>query len=134
MIGEVFAKKSGKTPHQVIDICRRTITVAASAQAPVGLVQNIIITGSFRAGKETITRAAPAIPIKVVAAPEEAAGESQGLSCHGERGASRNGRPARYSSSRARISVANDAWPVDSANRAALSAVLTASSKRPAAA
>lgn len=44
-----------------------TITLAALKQAPVGFRQNIIITGTLRVGKETITGVAPAIPIEVVA-------------------------------------------------------------------
>lgn len=44
-----------------------TVTLTATKQAPVGLRQNIIITGTMKAGKATITRVAPAIPIKVVA-------------------------------------------------------------------
>ncbi len=45
-----------------------TITLSATKQAPVGLRENIIVTGTLRAGKETVTGMAPAIPIQVVAA------------------------------------------------------------------
>jgi hypothetical protein len=45
-----------------------TLTIAAGKQAPVGLRQSIIVVGILRAGKETMTRVAPAIPIEVAAA------------------------------------------------------------------
>jgi len=47
-----------------------TITVTVTKQAPVGFRQNIILTGSLRAGQETFTGVVPAIPIKVVAPPK----------------------------------------------------------------
>jgi hypothetical protein len=43
------------------------ITVAASVEAPVGLMECIVITGDMKAGKETFTGVAPAISVKVVA-------------------------------------------------------------------
>ena len=44
------------------------ITVTASVEAPVGLMESIIITGDMKAGKETFSGVAPAIFVKVVAA------------------------------------------------------------------
>jgi len=43
------------------------ITVTASVEAPVGLVESIIITGDMKVGKETFSDVAPAIHVKVVA-------------------------------------------------------------------
>lgn len=45
-----------------------TVTLAVSKKAPVGVRYNIIISGTIRASGETITRIAPAIPIRVLAA------------------------------------------------------------------
>lgn len=42
------------------------LTVAVSADAPVGLRQNLIVSGVTRNGRDTITRFAPAIPIRIV--------------------------------------------------------------------
>jgi hypothetical protein len=50
-----------------------TLTVSVAKDAPVGLRQNIMISGAMRTGRETITRFLPAIPIKVVAAQQAAA-------------------------------------------------------------
>lgn len=47
-----------------------TVTITVTNQAPVGLQENIIITGTLRIGKDNVTRYAPAIPIKVIA-PEK---------------------------------------------------------------
>ena len=43
------------------------ITVTASVEAPVGLMESIIITGDMQVGKETFSDVAPAISVKVVA-------------------------------------------------------------------
>ncbi len=43
-----------------------TITLNVSKQAPLGLRQTIIINGTLKTDKETTTRTAPAIPIKIV--------------------------------------------------------------------
>jgi len=68
---------SGDTPPKGITVKRANIApdkdqaeivITAQKQAPVGLQQNIIITGTVKAGKKSVTRFAPAIPIKVVAA------------------------------------------------------------------
>lgn len=48
-----------------------TITITVTNQAPVGFLQNIIVSGTIRASGETITRFMPAIPIKVIAVPEK---------------------------------------------------------------
>ncbi len=42
------------------------LTIAVSKQAPVGLTQNILISGGVKIGNETVTHFAPAIPIKVL--------------------------------------------------------------------
>ncbi len=46
-----------------------TVNISVSADAKPGLLQNVIIMGVLKNGKETITRYLPAIPIKVVAKP-----------------------------------------------------------------
>lgn len=45
------------------------LTLRASNQAAVGFTQNVILTGTMTAGKETTTPYAPAVPIRVVSAP-----------------------------------------------------------------
>mgnify|MGYP001605702837 FL=1 len=45
-----------------------TLTLTATRQVPVGLRQNLIITGTLRSGRGNFTGVAPAIPIKIVAA------------------------------------------------------------------
>ena len=62
-----------KTANIPADQTEATVTIKVTKQVPVGFMQNIIITGSVRAGKDTIMRTAPAIPIRVVAPPEKAA-------------------------------------------------------------
>ncbi len=46
------------------------LTLTVSKQAPVGLRQNIVITGTVGSGNDTTAHVAPAIPITVVAAKE----------------------------------------------------------------
>ena len=46
-----------------------TLTITVASNAAVGLRQNIIINGTMKVDKETVTCVVPAIPIKVVAAP-----------------------------------------------------------------
>jgi hypothetical protein len=45
-----------------------TVNISVANDAKPGLLQNLIIMGVMKTGKETITRYLPAIPIKVVAA------------------------------------------------------------------
>ena len=45
------------------------ISLGVAKQAPAGRRENIIISGTLRTGKQTATRFAPAVPLKVVAAP-----------------------------------------------------------------
>lgn len=47
-----------------------TITIRLGTQLKPGFMQNIIICGKLKIGKETVTAYAPAIPIKVVAPPK----------------------------------------------------------------
>jgi len=47
-----------------------TITITVAKPAPVGFRDNIILTASLKAGQETFTGVAPAIPIKVIAPPQ----------------------------------------------------------------
>jgi len=47
-----------------------TITLAVAKQVGVGFRQNIIISGSTQIANQNVTRFAPAIPIRVVAAPQ----------------------------------------------------------------
>jgi hypothetical protein len=44
-----------------------TVNISVAGDAKPGLLQNVIIMGVLKSGKETITRYLPAIPIKVVA-------------------------------------------------------------------
>ena len=44
------------------------ITLAVAADAPVGQLQNIFVTGTLNTGQATATRFAPAVPIRVAAA------------------------------------------------------------------
>jgi hypothetical protein len=44
-----------------------TVNISVSSDAKPGLLQNIIIMGVLKSGKETITRYLPAIPVKVLA-------------------------------------------------------------------
>ena len=44
------------------------ITFTVPAQAPVGAKVNLILNGTMATDKETATRTAPAIPIKILAA------------------------------------------------------------------
>jgi len=44
-----------------------TVTITVQRTAPVGLRENIILTGTARIGKDNVVRYAPAIPIKVIA-------------------------------------------------------------------
>ncbi len=46
-----------------------TITITVTTQPPVGFRDNIILTASLKAGQDTFTAVAPAIPIKVIAPP-----------------------------------------------------------------
>ena len=46
-----------------------TVTLAVAADAPVGPLQNIFITGTLNTGQATASRFAPAVPIRVVASP-----------------------------------------------------------------
>ena len=50
-----------------------TVNISVSNDAKPGLLQNVIIIGVLKSGKETITRYLPAIPIKVVAAEKSPA-------------------------------------------------------------
>jgi hypothetical protein len=43
-----------------------TVSISVSNDAKAGLLQNVIIMGVLKSGKETITRCLPAIPVKVV--------------------------------------------------------------------
>jgi hypothetical protein len=43
-----------------------TMTLAALPAASIGMAQNLIITGTMKVGKGSVTRVAPAIPIKIV--------------------------------------------------------------------
>jgi hypothetical protein len=45
-----------------------TVNISVGNDAKPGLLQNVIIMGVLKSGKETITRYLPAIPVKVVAA------------------------------------------------------------------
>lgn len=47
-----------------------TITITVTKQVSVGSLQNVILAGTMRVEKDNITRFAPAIPIRVVAAPK----------------------------------------------------------------
>ncbi|OHB86668.1 MAG: hypothetical protein A2V98_10945, partial [Planctomycetes bacterium RBG_16_64_12] len=47
-----------------------TITLNVAKEVPVGLRQNVIITGTMTVGDQTGTSVAPAIPIQVVAPPQ----------------------------------------------------------------
>jgi hypothetical protein len=44
------------------------VVIALAKEVPVGLRQNIILTGTLKTDKETITRFAPGIPLRVAAA------------------------------------------------------------------
>jgi len=46
-----------------------TLNISVAADAKPGLLQNVIIMGVLKSGKETITRYLSAIPIKVIAKP-----------------------------------------------------------------
>jgi len=43
-----------------------TISIVTTKQTPVGIRQNLIISGTLKEGKKTVKRIAPALPIKVV--------------------------------------------------------------------
>lgn len=47
-----------------------TVTIRVGKGVPVGFAQNIILTATLRAGKDSVTSTAPAIPIEIVAAPK----------------------------------------------------------------
>ena len=51
-----------------IDKDEVAVTVAVAKEVAVGVRQNLVLTGTLKTDKETFTRFAPAIPIKVVAA------------------------------------------------------------------
>jgi len=57
--------KGGNIPPNKTDA---VITITALKQVPVGFRDNVIIIGTMKAGKQSVTCVAPAIPIKVVAA------------------------------------------------------------------
>jgi len=46
------------------------LTVAVTRQAPAGLRQNLVLSGTLRVGKDAHVRYAPAIPVRVTAAPQ----------------------------------------------------------------
>ncbi len=55
------------TPANIApDKCEATVTLGITPQAPVGIRQNIIITGTTGFGDATIVHVAPALPIKVL--------------------------------------------------------------------
>jgi hypothetical protein len=45
------------------------VALTSTRQAVVGYTQNVIISGTLRIGKDSVTRVAPVVPIKIVAAP-----------------------------------------------------------------
>ncbi|HYW79366.1 MAG TPA: hypothetical protein VE890_07290, partial [Thermoguttaceae bacterium] len=47
------------------------ITVTTTKQTVVGLKENVVITGTIKVDKDTLTCAAPAVPIEIIAEPEE---------------------------------------------------------------
>ncbi|MFH1918509.1 MAG: hypothetical protein ABIP48_01295, partial [Planctomycetota bacterium] len=59
-----------KAANIAADQNEATVTLTVTKQAPVGVRQNIILSGTLRVGPETIIRVAPAIPINVLAAEQ----------------------------------------------------------------
>ena len=66
--GKVAQGITIKSIYLPADKDEATVTISASGDAKPGLLQNVILMGVLKNGKETITRYLPAIPIKVVAA------------------------------------------------------------------
>ena len=48
-----------------------TVNISVGNDAKPGLIQNVIIMGVLKSGKETITSYLPAVPIKVIAAEKK---------------------------------------------------------------
>ncbi len=59
---------TAKAPFIPADKDEVTVTIAAAAKAPPGIVQNMIIRGVMQVGKAEVTRVVPALPVKVIAA------------------------------------------------------------------
>ena len=58
-----------KAANVPADQNQATVTITVSNQAPVQVVQNVLISGSVRVDQDFITAFAPAIPVRAVAPP-----------------------------------------------------------------
>ncbi|HVP09742.1 MAG TPA: hypothetical protein VMV94_00985, partial [Phycisphaerae bacterium] len=56
-----------------------TVTLTTTPAASLGVAQNLIIVGTMKAGKGSVSRYAPAIPIMIVAGPTSASAEPPAL-------------------------------------------------------
>jgi hypothetical protein len=75
--GQIAFKPAAVTPGLSVrsvfipaDKDQATLTLVAGKQAQPGTRYNLVLTGSLKIGKETITRSLPAIPVVITTAPQ----------------------------------------------------------------